>query len=334
MTLFHKTLPVFILIICTLLTNPTLKAQTTPKITKKAKHLLGELVWVPSGKSSFTERQDFGTLTAVSQLIQGHEDFDKYATSKQIPAKVDRIKGFMMMSTEVTNLQWKKFYEAMRSKLGEAKAKMYLPDTSTWQNDVPNVKNDPLVEHYFQHPAFGNFPVVGVSWEQAQAYCQWLTDEVNALQAKKGLTQLPAFRLPTEAEWEYAAIQGQQNNNRILATSSGYLTDTDGKIQVNCGAVYDKNNTKTFNYSDDGFAYTNSVKSYKPNMIGLYGMSGNVAEWVSDNYNTEGNVKVCKGGSWITSTSHLYCDARLGVKKEAQHSFIGFRVVLPLEYPQ
>ena len=137
------------------------------------------------------------------------------------------------------------------------------PDTACWINDFPYSYNQPLAQNYFSHPAFDEYPVVGVSWDQAKIFCTWLSKELNEARAKKGLPALPNYRLPTEAEFEYAAI--------------GLKPSTDGKPVY---ALYPWKGTRIWNekaqyranlktdhgdYIDDGQMYTAPVGSYAPN---------------------------------------------------------------------
>ncbi|HOA39132.1 MAG TPA: SUMF1/EgtB/PvdO family nonheme iron enzyme, partial [Flavihumibacter sp.] len=82
------------------------------------------------------------------------------------------------------------------------------PDTLVWIRDFAYSYNEPMTKRYFSHPAFDNYPVVGVNWNQATAFCEWRTQYLNTFLASKKRAQESDFRLPTESEWEYAALGG------------------------------------------------------------------------------------------------------------------------------
>ena len=94
-----------------------------------------------------------------------------------------------------------------RSKFIIKKAIKIYPDTLCWIRDFAYAYNEPMAKQYFSHPAFGNYPVVGISWKQATAFCEWRTLYLNSFLESKNKATESDFRLPTEAQWEYAATR-------------------------------------------------------------------------------------------------------------------------------
>ena len=146
------------------------------------------------------------------------------------------------------------------------------PDTTAWVNDFENAYNEPYVRMYFSHGGYNDYPVVGVSWEQANAFANWRTDYLKRSLGKEGVYVEP-YRLPTEAEWEYAARAGIDEN---MYPWDGDLTMSDDK-----GCFYANFKPMEGNYVKDGQLISSRVGTYAPNDFGLYDMAGNVSEWTS-----------------------------------------------------
>ena len=156
------------------------------------------------------------------------------------------------------------------------------PDTTVWLKDFNYAYNEPLYDGYFWHSAYKNYPVVGVTWDQARAYCNFkskLKSDYNE-SLKKKKQKAMAFRLPTEAEWEYAARGGKEN--ATYPWGGPYLQDDRGCYLANF-------KPKRGNYIEDEkkgtYTYTAPVKKVPKNGFGLYDMAGNVAEWTESPYN-------------------------------------------------
>ena len=150
------------------------------------------------------------------------------------------------------------------------------PDTTVWIRDFNYSYNEPMHNDYFWHEAYGDYPVVGVSWKQAKAFCAWRTLYKNAYQKSRRRQHVNSFRLPSEAEWEYAARGGLE-----FATypwGSGGTQSDRGCFLANFKPVRG-------NYAADGALYTMEAKSYNANEYGLYNMAGNVSEWTNTAYN-------------------------------------------------
>jgi gliding motility-associated lipoprotein GldK len=209
------------------------------------------------------------------------------------------------------------------------------PDTTAWVRDFNYSYNDPMHQDYFHHQSYGDYPVVGVSWEQARAFCNWRTKKKNDyLRGKKNPTTVPIFRLPTEAEWEYAARGGLEFATYPWGT--GGTTSDRGCFLANFKPVRG-------NYAADGALYTMEADSYNANDYGLFNMAGNVSEWTNTAYNLSSyymastmnsNVedrqntrKIVRGGSWKDVAYFLEVSSRDYEYADTARSYIGFRTV-------
>jgi len=209
------------------------------------------------------------------------------------------------------------------------------PDTTVWVKDFNYSYNDPMHQDYFHHQAYDDYPVVGVSWSQAKAFCSWRTKKKNDfLSSKKNPSSVPYFRLATEAEWEYAARGGL--NYATYPWGGPYTTSDRGCFLANFKPVRG-------DYAVDGALYTMEAKSYNPNDYGLYNMAGNVSEWTNTAYNeasyyigstmnpnvenTKNHRKIIRGGSWKDVAYFLQVSTRDYEYADSARSYIGFRTV-------
>jgi len=209
------------------------------------------------------------------------------------------------------------------------------PDTTSWIRDFSYSYNEPMHNDYFWHEAYGDYPVVGVSWEQAKAFCQWRTLNKNSYQkSKKGAAFVNSFRLPSEAEWEYAARGGLQG---ATYPWGGYYAYNDR------GCFLANFKPMRGDYAADQALYTVEAKSFEPNDYNLYNMAGNVSEWVHSSYdpasyeysstinptvNDASNMrKVVRGGSWKDVAYFLQVSSRDYEYADSARSYIGFRTV-------
>jgi len=270
------------------------------------------------------------------------------------------VQSFYMDETEVTNLMYSEYLDWLK-KLFPPTEENYkyiyngaIPDTLVWRNRLGY--NEVMTNNYLRHPAFADYPVVGVTWLQAVEFSNWRTDRVNELilqeegfttrnaqygvepgktfntqtylnaptqtyggndsiikggrstqarmkrnkdssdiyvQRKDGIL-LPGYRLPTETEWEYAALGlvGLRSYNvyrgrKKYPWEGQYTRSGKRKNQGDQLANFkqgDGDYGGIAGWSDDGADITAEVKSYAPNDYGLYDMAGNVAEWVADVY--------------------------------------------------
>ncbi len=252
------------------------------------------------------------------------------------------VASFYMDETEVSNQDYREYIHWLNRVYPGDREKIYssLPDTTLWHSAL--AYNEPYVNNYFRHPAYSDYPVVGVTWEQAEQYCSWRTDRVNEnILVQKGILQhdvsqsgenvfttktylagmyqgtegekpqenpdgsarrviwedgimLPTYRLPTEAEWEYAAYGLIGNTEDELLTdrkiypwNGSYLRQDRGKIKGRLRANFTRGRGDLMGMAgslNDNADISAPVFSYEPNDYGLYCMSGNVNEWVADVY--------------------------------------------------
>ena len=216
------------------------------------------------------------------------------------------------------------------------------PDTTCWVNDFRNSDNETYLRNYYSNATYNDYPVVGVTWEQANAFCAWRTDYLlRGLGPEARYVQ--RYRLPTEAEWEYAARGKNQSE----------FPWENEDVKNGNGCFYANFKPDRGNYTKDGNLITSKVAIYSPNTNGLYDMAGNVAEWTSTIY-TEAGVsamndlnpqldykaakedpyrlkkKSVRGGSWKDPESYIRSAWRTWEYQNQPRSYIGFRCVRSL----
>lgn len=215
------------------------------------------------------------------------------------------------------------------------------PDTLVWISDFTYSFNEPYANLYFWHPSYDNYPVVGVTWKQANAFSIWRTHYLNSALASRGEPFVQDYRLPSESEWEFAA---RGNLDLSMYPWGGPYT----RNQLGCFVA----NFKPLrgNYIDDGSLIPSRVGSYSPNEYGLYDMAGNVAEWTSSSYDESSFMfshnmnpdfkynakpddpavmkrKVIRGGSWKDVAYFMQVSVKDYEYQDTAKSYIGFRCV-------
>ena len=226
------------------------------------------------------------------------------------------------------------------------------PDSLVWMRDFSYSYNEPFTRLYFSHPSYNEYPVVGITWKQAIAFCHWRTNNSNFYLDKGNKKDEKIdgiYRLPTEAEWEYAA-RGNSKTNNMYPWGSPYTRTKEGRLLANFKpgrGDYFGSDAKNDNI------YTSKVQSYPENAYKLFDMAGNVAEWTSSvyyegGYNFMGDFspdlqynakeedpismkrKVVRGGSWKDIAYNIQVSTRNYEYQDTAKSYIGFRCVLSM----
>ena len=226
------------------------------------------------------------------------------------------------------------------------------PDSLVWMRDFSYSYNEPFTRLYFSHPSYNEYPVVGITWKQAIAFCHWRTNNSNFYLGKGNKKDEKVdgiYRLPTEAEWEYAA-RGNSKTNNMYPWGSPYTRTKEGRLLANFKpgrGDYFGSDAKSDNI------YTSKVQSYPENAYKLFDMAGNVAEWTSSvyyegGYNFMGDFspdlqynakeedpismkrKVVRGGSWKDIAYNIQVSTRNYEYQDTAKSYIGFRCVLSM----
>ena len=216
------------------------------------------------------------------------------------------------------------------------------PDTLVWVHDFTYGFNEPLTETYFWHPAYDDYPVVGVTWGQAKAFNAWRTQILNEFKQLSGEVFVQRFRLPSESEWEYASRGGLELSP--YPWGGPYIRNIQGCPLANFKPMRG-------DYVEDNGCYTVPIDSYSANDYGLYCMAGNVSEWtntafdetvyefshdMSPEYQYHAKMddppsmkrKVIRGGSWKDIGYFCQTGSRTFEYQDSAKSYIGFRCVM------
>ncbi len=244
------------------------------------------------------------------------------------------VKQFKFQYTHMDIARAAKDRSLKRSEVITQEEVEIYPDTTAWIRDFAYSYNEPMHNDYFWHDAYGEYPVVGVSWKQAKAFCQWRTIYHNGHQRSRGRQPVNSYRLPSEAEWEYAARGGLQG--ATYPWGGPYTKNDRGCFMANFKPLRG-------DYAADQALYTVEANAYDPNDFNLYNMAGNVSEWVNGSYDpasyeyastinpnvndAENERKVVRGGSWKDVAYFLQVSSRDYEYADSARSYIGFRTV-------
>ena len=235
---------------------------------------------------------------------------------KQIDRSLTEISGSLYASKfEVSNKNYREFLQTLIKENRIAELAIAQIDTLKWNDNISTYSTNPYIYYYHKHPAYFDYPVVNVSYEAAQMYCEWLTKTYNSSHKKK--FKKVHFRLPNEHEWETAARGGDSSakypwKGEFLRNKKGlYLCNFAREANDTIG-IADKLN--------DSADITAQVNSYYPNQFGIFNLSGNVAEMISDK-------QFVKGGSWLSTPEYLTIDNKQSNDGNPKPT-VGFRVFM------
>ncbi|MBC7872630.1 MAG: SUMF1/EgtB/PvdO family nonheme iron enzyme [Ferruginibacter sp.] len=276
-------------------------------IKKKARlKLPQEFVLVPGG-----------TMHVSNTDFSGH-DFD---STKRVS-----LQSFYISRVEVSNLQYRQFYNEAVAGFSEGEQTKIRCDSTGWRQSISY--NEPMVTYYHNHPAYNNYPVVNISQEGAIEYCRWLQQKLQ----KENPDYTIEVKLPAKNEWIWAAQGGR--SQAMFPWGNYYLRNKKGEFLCNFKRVGDQAITRnrqtgkpevheqniviTGGLNDRAF-YTAAVKSFYPNDFGLYNMCGNAAEMIAEK-------GTAMGGSWNDYGGDV--QIRAEARYESPLPTVGFRPII------
>ena len=310
---------------------PVIEDDTSSQMIPSKSNTTGPVVKDEYIFPKLTEKEITANHKKKKQMLKALERSDKKIYSLvptgsfEYEGKTVSLQSFIIQRTEVTNLEYRTFLFDL---LIQGRKEDFLkakPDQSQWSriNGLTAFAADPLEENYFSHPAYNEYPVVNVTREGAEMYCKWLSQELAKFVDQDKIEQYNDVRLPGRVEWVYAAS----------GTGSDYPYPWKGQFLRNSEGCF-LANYKPFenSYFDDGGFFTVKVDSYNPNSVGLYNMSGNVAEMVYNAPNSRKDPGTA-GGGWMNNAEEIKIlgpDPYSG--KSDAHPNIGFRVVMTVNH--
>jgi sulfatase modifying factor 1 len=312
---------------------------------------LGEKYWIPLDPDGGGDEHAINYRLKISPEDVKNSDEVKdmyynqaetYYRTKQIDVRKIKYKYEKIDQQTAARLSRAAGYKTTRDKYKKMEEVEIYPDTLVFIRDFTYSYNEPMTQVYFWHPKYDDYPVVGVNWSQARAFCAWRTNYLNSFYADVEENTVTDFRLPTEYEWEYASRGGRDQNK--YPWGGPYIKNTKGCALANFKPGRGE-------YSSDGGVFPVRVASYFPNDFGLYDMSGNVAEWTMSAYAESANLfahdlnpdyqynakpedsetlkrKTIRGGSWKDIGHFIQCATRTYEYQDSANSYTGFRCAM------